>query len=60
MNINVEDHHFDTTEVIEAEPQVVLNTTCRIHLKNGRSTGNSAYAQKGTYFEGDSGQQRKR
>jgi hypothetical protein len=38
---------FDTIEVIEAESQAVLNTTSRMHLKNGRSAGNGAYAQKG-------------
>jgi hypothetical protein len=45
-------HHFDTIEVIEAESQDVLNTLTEHDfqdaLKNGRSAGNSAYAQKGT------------
>jgi hypothetical protein len=39
--------HFDITEVIEAESQVALNTTSRMHLKNGRSAENRAYMQKG-------------
>jgi hypothetical protein len=43
---------FDTTEVIEAESQGVLNTLTehdfQDHFKNGRSTGNGAYTQKGT------------
>jgi hypothetical protein len=44
--------HFDTTEVMEAEPQAVLNTLTehdfRMHLQNGRSAGNGAYGRKGT------------
>jgi hypothetical protein len=44
--------HFDTIEEIEAQLQAVLNTLTehnfRMHLKNDRATGNSAYAQKGT------------
>jgi hypothetical protein len=44
--------HFDSIEVIEIELQAVLNTV-REHdfqdaFKNGRSTGNGAYAWKGT------------
>jgi hypothetical protein len=50
--------HFDTTEVIDAEPQMVLNTpreqTCRTPLMKGGNTGNSAYF---ACFEGDGGYQ---
>jgi hypothetical protein len=40
LKIKLKDLHFDTTEVIEAESQVVL--------KKGRSTENSANKQQGT------------
>jgi hypothetical protein len=44
--------HFDTTEVIEAESQVVLNTlteqASRMHLKNRRSDGNGTYEWEGS------------
>jgi hypothetical protein len=43
--------HFETTEVTEAESQVVLNTltntTSRYHLKHGRRAGKGKYARKG-------------
>jgi hypothetical protein len=45
---------IDTIEVIETEPQAVLNTLTEHDFqdafKNGRSTGNSAYSWKGTTF----------
>jgi hypothetical protein len=43
---------FDTIEVIGTESQAVLNTFTKHDfqdaLKNGRSSGNGAYARKGT------------
>jgi hypothetical protein len=43
---------FDTTEVVEAELQEMLNTFTdhdfRMHLKSGRCAGNGAYARKAT------------
>jgi hypothetical protein len=51
LKIKLKGHHFDTTEVTEAELQVVLNTLTEQDLqdafKNGRSTGNGAYVPKG-------------
>jgi hypothetical protein len=48
LKIKVEGCHFDTTEVMEAESQVVLNTLTehdfRMHLENDRSSGSGAYA----------------
>jgi hypothetical protein len=47
-----EGRHFNTTEVIEAESQVVLNTLTeddfRDAFQNGRSADNGTYARKGT------------
>jgi hypothetical protein len=40
---------LNTIEVIRAESQ---NTISRMHLKNGRSTGNGAYAWKGLLRRG--------
>jgi hypothetical protein len=48
LKIKLKVHHFDTIEVIEAESQAVLNTTSRMHLRNGRSSGKGAYTRKGT------------
>jgi hypothetical protein len=52
--------HFDTTEVTEAESQVVLNNLKEPDFQdafnNNRSPRNGAYAQKGGYFKGDCGQ----
>jgi hypothetical protein len=51
LKIKLKGRHFDTIEVIEADSQAVLNTLTKhdfgMHLNNGRSTGNSAYARKG-------------
>jgi hypothetical protein len=41
--------HFDRIDVIEAESQTVPNTTSRMHLKQGRSSGNGAYMQEGEF-----------
>jgi hypothetical protein len=50
LKIKLKGHHFDTTEVIEAESQAVLNSLTELDFqdafKNGRSPGNCAYAQK--------------
>jgi hypothetical protein len=51
LKIKLKGRYFDTTEVIGAESQAVLNTL-REHcfqdaFKNGRSAGNGAYARKG-------------
>jgi hypothetical protein len=52
LKIKLEGRNFNTTEVIEAESQAVLNTLTgndfRDAFKNGRSAGNGAYARKGT------------
>jgi hypothetical protein len=44
--------HFDTIEVIKTELQALLNTLTEHNIqdafKNGRSTENGTYAQKGT------------
>jgi hypothetical protein len=52
LKIKLRGRHFDTVEVIEAESQVIPDTFTehdfRMHFKNGRSTGSSAYARKGT------------
>jgi hypothetical protein len=39
FKIKLKGRHFDTTEEIEAESQVVLNTTSRTHLKDERISG---------------------
>jgi hypothetical protein len=50
--IKLKDRHFDTTEVIEEDSQAVLNTLTEHDFqdafKKGRSSGNGAYACKGT------------
>jgi hypothetical protein len=56
LKIKLNGCHFDTTEVIEAESQAVLDTliehtTSRMHLKNGRRTGNGVRAQKGNKLD---------
>jgi hypothetical protein len=52
LKIKLEGRHFDTTEVMEAESQAVLNSLTehgfQDALKNGRSAGNGAYGRKGT------------
>jgi hypothetical protein len=50
LKIKLKGRHFDTTEVIEAESQAVLNTLTEhdAFKKNDRSVGNCVYAQKGT------------
>jgi hypothetical protein len=52
LKIKFKGHHFDTTEMIEAESQAVLNTFTKQDFedafKNSRSSGNGAYARKET------------
>jgi hypothetical protein len=50
LKIKLKGRHFDTIEVIETEPQSVLNIFREHELqdtfKSGRSSGNVAYARK--------------
>jgi hypothetical protein len=59
LKMKLKGGHFDTTEMIEAESQAVLNTltetTSRMHLKTRRSSGNGAYSAEMAYLEGDHG-----
>jgi hypothetical protein len=52
LKIQLKDRHFDTNEVMESESQAVLNSLTEHDFqdafKNGRSSGNGAYARKGT------------
>jgi hypothetical protein len=52
LKIKLKGHHFDTTNVIEAKSQAVLNNLTehyfRDAFKNGRSAGNGAYRRKGS------------
>jgi hypothetical protein len=51
MQIKLKGRHFDTTEVMKAEQQAVLNLTehdFQDVFKNGRTAGNGAYAREGT------------
>jgi hypothetical protein len=52
MVIKLKGCHFDTTEIIEAESQAVLNTLTdhdfQDAFKNGRSAGNCSYERKST------------
>jgi hypothetical protein len=51
LSIKLKGRHFDTTEVIEAESQAVLNSLTehdfQVAFKNERSAGNGVYAWKG-------------
>jgi hypothetical protein len=50
LKITLKGCHFDTTEVIEAESQAVLNALIEQDfqdaLKNGRSSGSGAHVRK--------------
>jgi hypothetical protein len=52
LKIKLKSRHYDTTEVMEAESQVVLNSLTEHDFqeafKNGRSAGNGAYVLKRT------------
>jgi hypothetical protein len=53
LKIKLKVYNFDTSGVIDAESQVVLNTLTEHNFqdtlkKNGRSAENGAYARKGT------------
>jgi hypothetical protein len=60
LKIKLKGFDVDTTEVMEAESQALLNSLTehgfQDAVKNGRSAGNGAYAWGGNYFEGDGGQ----
>jgi hypothetical protein len=51
LKIKLKGRHSDTTEVIEAESQTLLNTIAKHSFqdafKNSRSYGNGEYARKG-------------
>jgi flavin reductase (DIM6/NTAB) family NADH-FMN oxidoreductase RutF len=51
LKLKLKGCHFDTTDVVEAEGQAVLNTPTKDNFqdafKNGTSTGNGAYERKG-------------
>jgi hypothetical protein len=51
LKTKLKDRHFDTTKVIEAEFQVMLNTLTEFNFqdafKNGRSTENGEYTRTG-------------
>jgi hypothetical protein len=51
LKIKLKGRHFDTTVMMEAESQAVLNTLTGHDFqdakKNGRSVGNGAYVRKG-------------
>jgi hypothetical protein len=52
LKIKLKGRHFDTTEVIDAESQAVLNNYTEHDFqdafRNGRRARNGAYARKGT------------
>jgi hypothetical protein len=52
LKAKLKGHHFDTIEVMVVESQAVLSTLTEHDFqdafKNGRSSGNGAYARKGT------------
>jgi hypothetical protein len=59
LKIKLKSRHFDTTEVMEAESQAVLNTLTEHHFqdafKNWLKCWVGAYAE-GDYFKDESGQ----
>jgi hypothetical protein len=60
LKIKLKGRQFDTAEVMEAELQVLLNGLTehgfQDAFKNGRNTGNGAYARGRIIFMGDGGQ----
>jgi hypothetical protein len=50
-------HHFDTTEVIEAELQAMLNTLRELDFQDAfkKLQKNWEWRIRGEYFEGDGG-----
>jgi hypothetical protein len=52
LKIKLKGRHFDTTDVMVAELQAVLNTLTEHDFQDafekGRSAGNGAYVRKGT------------
>jgi hypothetical protein len=55
LKTKVKGRHFDTTEVMEAESQAVLNTTSRMHLKMAEALG-TVHTHERRLFEGNGGQ----
>jgi hypothetical protein len=60
LKIKLKGHHFDTTEVIEAEWQVVLNTLTEQNFQDAFKKWQKCWKQcihaEGDYFEGNGGQ----
>jgi hypothetical protein len=60
LKIKLKDHHFDTTELIEAESQVVLNTLRKHNFqdafKNWQKSWEWCIHAEWDYFECDGGQ----
>jgi hypothetical protein len=60
LKIKLKGRHFDTTEAIEAESQVVLNTLTERDIqdafKKGQKRWEGCIRVEGDYFEGDGGQ----
>jgi hypothetical protein len=52
LKIKLKGHHVDTTEVIEAESQVVLMTS-RMHFKKWQKHWERCICVEGDYFEDD-------
>jgi hypothetical protein len=61
LKLKLKGRHFETTEVIEAESQVVLNTLTEHNFLDAFKKWQKCWEQcihaEGDYFEGDSGQQ---
>jgi hypothetical protein len=60
LKIKLKGRHFDTTEVLEAESQAVLNTLTAHNFqdafKKWQKLWECCISAEGGYFEGDSGQ----
>jgi hypothetical protein len=60
LKIELKGHYFDTTELIEAESQAVLNTLAEYGfqdaLKNWQKRWERCIRAEGENFEGDGGQ----
>jgi hypothetical protein len=60
LKIKLKGHHFDTTEVTEAESQAVLNTLTKNDFEDAFKKWQKHWEQcihaERDYFEGDSGQ----
>jgi hypothetical protein len=60
LKIKLKGHHFDTTDVIEAESQALLNTVTEHGFQNAFKKWKKGWEwctpAGGDYFEGDGGQ----